>query len=229
MWLSRAGFRLQGVCVRVPGNERPPHVARVRSYPIEARYGFVWIWMGDRPRPTRLDSSKPSTGMMRAGARPRRELMCRLNFRTSPTTCSILRTSPGFMPRRSPTPVRRGPAQDRVLDDGVVRLRWMLDTQTAPFYQQSSKSVGNSDREQHYEVRFPATRYQGGTFTAGDLARPGTHHPDTFLMDCLQFHDSDRRTHTRYFWFQMRNVAPDDDEVSQRFATPFAARSRRTG
>jgi vanillate O-demethylase monooxygenase subunit len=43
-------------------------------------------------------------------------------------------------------------------------------------------------------------------------------HPDTFVMDSFNFLTPVDESTTRYFWFQMRNVAPDDADVSRRFA-----------
>ena len=43
-------------------------------------------------------------------------------------------------------------------------------------------------------------------------------HPDTFLMDSYNFLTPIDERRTRYFWFQQRNVAPDDADVSKRFA-----------
>jgi phenylpropionate dioxygenase-like ring-hydroxylating dioxygenase large terminal subunit len=40
-------FDRSGTCLRVPGAERVPHRAQVRAYPVEERYGLVWLWMGD--------------------------------------------------------------------------------------------------------------------------------------------------------------------------------------
>ncbi|TGT63233.1 aromatic ring-hydroxylating dioxygenase subunit alpha, partial [bacterium M00.F.Ca.ET.159.01.1.1] len=40
-------FDSTGTCTRVPGAEKIPHVACVRSYPIAERYGLLWIWMGE--------------------------------------------------------------------------------------------------------------------------------------------------------------------------------------
>ena len=36
-----------GACIKVPGQERIPRGARIRSYPVVDRHGYVWIWMGD--------------------------------------------------------------------------------------------------------------------------------------------------------------------------------------
>ena len=40
-------FDSTGACTRVPGVEKIPHVACVRSYPVEERYGLLWVWMGE--------------------------------------------------------------------------------------------------------------------------------------------------------------------------------------
>jgi len=36
-----------GRCAEVPGQDGVPEKARVRSFPLQERYGFVWVWMGD--------------------------------------------------------------------------------------------------------------------------------------------------------------------------------------
>ena len=40
-------FDASGTCVDVPGVEGLPRGMKPRAYPIEERYGYVWIWYGD--------------------------------------------------------------------------------------------------------------------------------------------------------------------------------------
>ena len=40
-------FSADGACISVPGQTNIPAAARVATYPVQARHGFVWIWMGD--------------------------------------------------------------------------------------------------------------------------------------------------------------------------------------
>ena len=40
-------FGADGACVRIPGQDRVPERARVRSFPLEEQDGLLWIWMGD--------------------------------------------------------------------------------------------------------------------------------------------------------------------------------------
>jgi len=39
-------FAASGECTKIPGQTNIPSAARVKTYPLEARHGFVWIWMG---------------------------------------------------------------------------------------------------------------------------------------------------------------------------------------
>ncbi len=48
-------YERSGKCVQVPGQDTVPSDARVKSYPVVERQGFVWIWMGD---PALADQSK---------------------------------------------------------------------------------------------------------------------------------------------------------------------------
>ncbi|WP_454740141.1 aromatic ring-hydroxylating dioxygenase subunit alpha [Cupriavidus necator] len=40
-------FGTNGLCTRIPGQERIPAAANLRSYPVVERDELVWIWMGD--------------------------------------------------------------------------------------------------------------------------------------------------------------------------------------
>jgi len=40
-------FDRRGNCVRIPGQEKIPSKARVKSYPVAEKDNMIWIWMGD--------------------------------------------------------------------------------------------------------------------------------------------------------------------------------------
>jgi len=63
-------FDCTGQCTKNPhGNGQIPKAAKVRSFPLEERYGFLWIWMGeDAPDVARLPDfgeldNGPATGV----------------------------------------------------------------------------------------------------------------------------------------------------------------------
>lgn len=51
-----AMFGADGHCVEVPGQDLIPPQAQVRSFPVQERYGFVWVWMGE---PARAADAEP--------------------------------------------------------------------------------------------------------------------------------------------------------------------------
>lgn len=58
-------FNAEGMCTHNPhGNNHIPKAARVRSFPLLERYGFLWIWMGDEEADASL---LPDFGMLDEG------------------------------------------------------------------------------------------------------------------------------------------------------------------
>lgn len=214
-------FDCSGQCVRAPGNDRPPQGAQVRSYPIEARYGLLWMWMGD---PGRADPDDifvaEHWGDPGWGTTEGDDMVVACNYLN--ITDNLLDPShvawvhPGSFAGDGADGI---PLQVTIADDGVTTWRWMMDTQPAPFYAPYLQFEGNCDRKQQYEVRYPSNALIKAYISpAGAGGEDMPLHPQTFAMDSFNFLTPIDEATTRYFWFQMRNVAPDDDEVSRRFA-----------
>ena len=55
-------FDPAGSVVEIPGQDKIPPRARVRSYPVVARHSWVWIWMGD-PQAADEDLIPPAVGL----------------------------------------------------------------------------------------------------------------------------------------------------------------------
>ncbi len=112
------------------------------------------------------------------------------------------------------------PLETTVGPDGVTVWRWMIDVEPAPFYAPFLQFEGKCDRKQHYEVRYPSNAIIKAIFVPAHTGGEGKPlHEDVFLMDSYNFMTPVDENHTKYYWFQMRNFAPDDVEVSRRFAT----------
>ncbi|MEV0134047.1 Rieske 2Fe-2S domain-containing protein [Dactylosporangium sp. NPDC050688] len=39
-------FEPSGECAHIPGTDRIPSTARLATYPVQERYGYVWVWFG---------------------------------------------------------------------------------------------------------------------------------------------------------------------------------------
>jgi phenylpropionate dioxygenase-like ring-hydroxylating dioxygenase large terminal subunit len=213
-------FDCNGVCVKVPGSNWIPETARVRSYPLELRYGLLWIWMGE---PERADAKQihaiahwddPTWGVNQGEA--------------ITMACNYLHITDNLLDPSHVTWVHQssfGNAdyQDTTVDtvaadNGVTVSRWMRDVVPAPFYVPFLKFRGNCDRKQQYEVRFPSHAFIKAVFCpAGAGGDDKPMHPDVFIMDSYNFMTPIDENNTRYYWFQMRNFAPGDAEVSRQF------------
>ncbi len=98
---------------------------------------------------------------------------------------------------------------------GVIASRGMHDAEVAPFYAPLVSFQGRCDRLQHYEVRYPSNAIIKSVFVpagTGGVDRPL--HRDAMLMDSYNFLTPIDAEHTRYFWFQMRNFAPEDERLT---------------
>jgi len=215
-------FDCSGTCTRVPGAERIPHVARVRSYPVEERYGLVWVWMGqvDKADPSEIfhveHFGDPAWGVNRGESMT---LNCNYLYMTDnlldPSHVAWVHQSSFASSACEETPL-----ETTVKDEGVTVWRWMLDSEPAPFYAPFLQFAGNCDRKQHYEVRYPSNAIIKAIFTPAGAGGEGRElPPNTFLMDSYNFMTPVDENHTKYYWFQMRNFAPADAEISARFAT----------
>ncbi|MES2434004.1 MAG: aromatic ring-hydroxylating dioxygenase subunit alpha [Pseudomonadota bacterium] len=214
-------FDCTGTCTRVPGAEKIPHVARVQSYPIEERYGLLWVWMGDADK---ADASlifdvdhwnDPAWGINRGESMV---LDCNYLLMTD----NLLDPSHVAWVHQSSfgnAAAEEAPLETTVGPDGVTVWRWMLDVEPAPFYAPYLKFKGKCDRKQHYEVRYPAAAIIKAIFSPSGTGGEGKPlHPDTFLMDSYNFMTPVDENQTKYYWFQIRNFAPDDAEISAQFA-----------
>ncbi len=207
-----------GTCTRVPGSEKVPHVARVRAFPVQERYGFIWIWMGETrlADPAKIFSvhfwGEPGWGHNEPDA-----MMFDCNYLyvsdnlLDPSHVAWVHQSSFGGAGTEDTPI-----ETTVGDNHVTAWRWLMNAAPAPFYAPLLKFEGNADRKQHYEMRVPSHMLARAIFTpagSGGEGRPD--HPDVFYMDSYNFLTPVDDKQTRYFWFQMRNVRADDMELSR--------------
>jgi vanillate O-demethylase monooxygenase subunit len=214
-------FDCSGTCTRVPGAERIPHVACVRCYPVEERYDLIWIWMGDAAKadPSEIfrveHFDDPSWGINRGESMV---LNCNYLYMTDnlldPSHVAWVHQSSFASSACEETPL-----ETTVREDGVTVWRWMIDSDPAPFYAPFLQFEGRTDRKQHYEVRYPSNAIIKAIFAPSGTGGEGRELPsNTFLMDSYNFMTPVDENRTKYYWFQLRNFAPDDADVSASFA-----------
>jgi phenylpropionate dioxygenase-like ring-hydroxylating dioxygenase large terminal subunit len=219
-------FDCSGQCVRVPGSERIPPGAKVRSYPLAERYGLLWIWMGDVDAANPADPADPAKIVQidewndpTWGVNPGGSMTVDCHYLY--VTDNLLDPSHVAWVHQSTfgnAACETEPLKTEVSAEGVTVSRWMRDVDVAPFYAQFVRFAGRCDRKQHYEVRYPSHAIIKSIFTpAGTGGDDAPLHPDVFLMNSYNFMTPVDESHTRYFWFQTRNFAPGDEAVSKQF------------
>jgi phenylpropionate dioxygenase-like ring-hydroxylating dioxygenase large terminal subunit len=213
-------FDGKGTCTRAPTSGRIPSRARVHSYPIQVRYGLVWLWMGD---PTLADPASlcevpewddPQWGLSRGASMtvPCNYLYMTDNLLDPSHVAWVHQSSFGNAACASE------PVTTTETADGVIVSRWMRNVDVAPFYAQFVTFDGPCDRLQHYEVQYPCQAIIKALFTpAGTGQETGPLHDDVFLMNSYNFMTPVDEHSTRYYWFQLRNFEPGNDDVSRRF------------
>lgn len=210
-------YNATGACVRIPFSERISKNARVRSYPLVSRYGMLWIWMG---KPELADPANifhvehwgdPSWGVTRGDAMT---VNCNYLYMTD----NLLDPSHVAWVHRSSfgnSACESTPVQVSATETGMIASRWMRAVEVAPIYVPFMPFQGLCDRLQHYEVRYPSHALIKAVFVpAGEGGPDAESRESAFIMDSYNFLTPVDAEHTRYYWFQMRNVFPDDEGLS---------------
>lgn len=209
-----------GTCIAAPTQGDPiPKRAQVRSYPVEDRYGFLWIWMGDAAN---ADTAKiidipnfdnPSWGKTALGALDiASNYLFVVDNLLDPSHVAWVHVT-SF----AGAGTDHRPLDIEVLEDGVIVSRWIFSEPAPPYYRDMLEFGDNCDRKQHYECRLPSTALNMSVYcragTGGaDKALPD----DVFLNISYNFITPIDADHSLYFWFQHRNSDPDNAALSQR-------------
>ena len=206
-----------GRCTRVPCSDWIPKGARVRSYPVVTRNGLLWVWMG---------ASELADPALIFPVAHWGEGGWGTNSGDAMTVdAHYLYVTDNLLDPSHVAWVHRGsfgdescetvPVTVRATGNGMIASRWIRGIEVAPFYRPFVKFQGPCDRLQHYEVRYPSHAIIKAVIVPAGCAGPDADgHPDAFVMDSYNFMTPVDADHTRYYWFQMRNFAPEDAEVS---------------
>ena len=214
-------FDCAGQCIDAATQTRIPPFAKVRSYPVQDKYGLLWIWMGDAS----LATTHPVFEMSNHG-QPGWSLTKGDQLLVD---CHYLWLVDNLLDPSHVAWVHRTSFAGAGTDDtplqiaadasGVICSRWLLDQPPPPFYAPLVKFAGHADRLQHYEVRYPSLAINMGIYTPAGKGGPGmVDGPETYRMVSYNFLTPIDEDHTRYFWLQHRNTDADDEVLTQRIA-----------
>ena len=213
-------FDCSGTCVAAPTQQDTiPRRAKVYSYPVEDRWGMLWIWMGDPKKANEDDIfhienfDNPAWGKTRCGAM---DIACNYLYITD----NLL--DPSHVAWVHVSSFAGAGTEDQPLDivvqqNGVLVSRWVKDRPPPPYYAELLAFKGNCDRKQHYECLLPSIAINKSIFApVGTGGNDKSLHQDAFVNISYNFITPVDESNSRYFWFQHRNTAPDNDEVSEK-------------
>jgi vanillate O-demethylase monooxygenase subunit len=209
-------FDTKGVCVEIPGQDRIPPQARVRSYPVVEKNRWIWVWMGD-PAKARAEDIPDTPWLTDSRWRGKEAylhyktnylLICDnlLDFSHLPYVhAKTLGGSEDYAKIR--------PVVER-LDRGVRVTRWVRDIDPPPFILKVKNWGKRVDRWNIYDFIVP-----GLLLMDSGMAPAGTGAPEGKRVDAAEFRSCqvltpETENSTHYFFSHMHGFALDRTEVT---------------
>jgi phenylpropionate dioxygenase-like ring-hydroxylating dioxygenase large terminal subunit len=220
-------FDRSGACVRIPGQDRIPERARVRSFPLVERDAFLWIWMGD---PARADESEivPCPWHNDAQNWPHKHATYHIKGSATLMVDNLMDlTHLGYVHVGSigGNPMTHVAAKMETVRTprGLKFTRWMLNSVPPPTYVRAVGFEGLIDRVQIFEFIAPGSIVQ---FSGADEADAFQHMDvnDSRLRFRL-FHGLTPETETScfYFWSTANGFRPNDPAATEQLFQEIGA------
>ena len=216
-------FDCSGTCVRIPGQERIPPSARVRSFPVVENMGMVWVWTGDPAIAAKTpvydlpQYHDPAWGVAHGDA-----LEVDANYLSlADNLCDPAHVSFVHGSTLGSAAGEEIPIYSKREGDKVLTWRWTLESDPVPFFQTFGNFEGKVDRWQYYHLYAPSTAIID--FGSADA---GTGAPEGNRDDCIQVYSChfltpvDERT-TIDYWLHVRNFDAGDPSVGERISDAF--------
>ena len=209
-----------GACIRVPGQDRVPRGARVKSYPVVEQDQLVWIWLGA------AESADPQAIVRHPWhddpkwAWTKDRYLVNANYLLINDNLMDL-THVGYVHTRTigGTPEAHSNAEMKTTrsDSGVKVSRWMLNSIPPPAYTQAVKfGAERVDRWMEIEF-FPASviRIHTGATDAGTGAYEGRREGGFGFMGLNAMTPETEHT-THYFWSGAHNYHVGNAQMTER-------------
>jgi len=211
-------FDGSGRCVRIPGQEKIPAKAVIRSYPVVEQDDLIWIWMGD---PALADAAKIiQYPWHRDPAWAYKGKCTTINAHYQLLYDNLMDLSHvGYVHKNTigGEPEAHSNAQMKTTRtaDGVHVIRWLLDSTPPPTYSAMFDFKGRVDRWIEIEFSPGAVRLYTGAKDAGAGAYEGNRDGGLGLRTLHAITPSTPDS-TYYFWSIARNVKLDNQDIHEK-------------
>lgn len=210
-------FNRAGLCIEIPGQERIPPKACVRTYPVVEKHRWIWIWMGD-PALARIEDIPDVYWLTSPDWRGKPGylhydtnylLICDnlLDFTHLPYVhAKTLGGSEAYAETR--------PVVER-LERGVRVTKWAMNIEPPPFVLKVKTWPGLVDRWNIYDFTVPGLLLMdSGMAPAGTGAREGVRIDAAEFRSC-QVLTPETENSTHYFFSHLHGFALDDANVTE--------------
>jgi vanillate O-demethylase monooxygenase subunit len=220
-------FDASGRCVRIPGQQRIPANACVRSYPVQENLGLVWIWAGkpelasatpvfDLPQ---YHDSKNWTPVHGQSLHIDAHYLSLADNLTDPAHVSFVHLSTlGNAGEGDQAPVQHE-------QDGktVLVYRWTFNAPAVPLMTKLGLFSGLVDRWQYYYFHAPSIAVIDFGTAEVSAVKPDSKTRDggKRFFSCHFITPVDQRTCVDH-WVHVRNFALGDNQVSEAMSAQFA-------
>jgi len=209
-------FDCSGSCLKVPGQAQVPPGARIRTYPLIERWGWVWIWMSDAA----CANDTPVTDfhwLDDPGWVAKSELLyikCdyRLILDNLLDLSHLTFVHPGTI--GTAANVEKARVQNDLTEKSAVITRWLIDIEPPPTYVRAGFK-GNIDRWQILRFDPPAlVNLYAGAVDTGTGAPQGNRRGGVGLRN-LNAVTPESATTCHYFWAIAQDRGPGDSSATE--------------
>ena len=213
-------FDASGACVHVPGQDKIPAKARVRSYPIVEKDEFIWIWMGEAAK---ADTSKIIDYPIHNDYKkwPHKHAMYHIKGGAMLMVDNLMDlTHLGFVHKNTIGGNAKAhvDAQMKVTpkDTGLHYIRWLLNSKPPPTYIKAAGFEGNVDRWQEFEYIAPGNIIQwSGALAVGQGAQEKRDQDGGFQLRLFHGLTPETDTTCFYFWSTANGYQQDDPQATE--------------
>lgn len=217
-------FDAAGACVEIPGQDRIPPDARIRSYPVIERWNWIWIWMGD---PAKADESLIpgwwwTTHPEWACTRPDPfHMRCHYQL-INDNVLDVTHLAYVHSSSIGSAAINEFPMTTERVDGKVRMTRWIVDRPAPPMYQGFGQFRGNVDRWQIVEHQAPCFSVNfAGCADTGTGARVGNRSGHRIDLMALSAPTPESENTTHYFFCFVRGFNLQDATTEKMFAEDF--------
>ena len=204
-------FDAWGKCVEIPGQASIPPQARVRAYPTQERFGWIWAWMGDAAKadPARIPDWWWADHPDWAFSRPD-PIHVRCNYQLiSDNVLDVTHLAYVHASSIGASSITEFPATVKKENDLVRLTRWIRDRPPPPLYREAGGFEGHVDRWQIVEHRPPC-------FTVNFAGCEDATRRIELMALSAPTPETERTTH--YFFGFVRNFKLDDPATERLFS-----------